>query len=142
MRSLFPSEHLTIAKVEKDELIETVKRVALVAERNTAVQLKFGDNQLVLDAGTGDEAQATEVIEAEITGDDLTTGFNPQFLLDGLTALDGEYIDLAFTQAEQAGRHLQHRRGRHRHVPLPADAASPPLLIPARTTPPAMRMVE
>ena len=101
VRSLFPSEHLTIAKVKKDELIETVKRVALVAERNTAVQLKFGDNQLVLDAGTGDEAQATEVIEAEITGDDLTTGFNPQFLLDGLTALDGEYIDLAFTQASK-----------------------------------------
>ena len=101
VRSLFPSEHLTIAKVTKDELIETVKRVALVAERNTAVQLKFGDNQLVLDAGTGDEAQATEVIEAEITGDDLTTGFNPQFLLDGLTALDGEFIDLAFTQASK-----------------------------------------
>jgi DNA polymerase-3 subunit beta len=101
VRSLFPREHLTIAKVKKDELIETVKRVALVAERNTAVQLKFGDNQLVLDAGTGDEAQATEVIEAEITGDDLTTGFNPQFLLDGLTALDGEYIDLAFTQASK-----------------------------------------
>jgi len=101
VRSLFPSEHLTIAKVRKDELIETVKRVALVAERNTAVQLKFADNQLVLDAGTGDEAQATEVIEAEITGADLTTGFNPQFLLDGLTALDGEYIDLAFTQASK-----------------------------------------
>ncbi len=101
VRSLFPSEHLTIAKVKKDDLIETVKRVALVAERNTAVQLKFADNQLVLDAGTGDEAQATEVIEAEITGDDLTTGFNPQFLLDGLTALDGEYIDLAFTQASK-----------------------------------------
>lgn len=101
VRSLFPSEHLTIAKVKKDELIETVKRVALVAERNTAIQLKFADNQLVLDAGTGDEAQATEVIEAEITGDDLTTGFNPQFLLDGLTALDGEYIDLAFTQASK-----------------------------------------
>ena len=101
VRSLFPSEHLTVAKVKKDELIDTVKRVALVAERNTAVQLKFGDNQLVLDAGTGDEAQATEVIEAEITGEDLTTGFNPQFLLDGLTALDGEYIDLSFTQASK-----------------------------------------
>ena len=101
VRSLFPSEHLTVAKVKKDDLVETVKRVALVAERNTAVQLKFADNQLVLDAGTGDEAQATEVIEAEITGEDLTTGFNPQFLLDGLTALDGEYIDLSFTQASK-----------------------------------------
>src|SRR5688572_22575550 len=99
VRSLFPSEHLTVAKVNKAELIDTVKRVALVAERNTAVQLKFGDDQLVLDAGSGDEAMATEAIDAEITGEPLTTGFNPQFLLDGLTALDGEFIDLSFTQA-------------------------------------------
>ncbi len=99
VRSLFPAEHLTVAKVNKADLIETVKRVALVAERNTAVQMKFADNQIVLDAGSGDEAMATEAVDAEITGDDLTTGFNPQFLLDGLTAIDGEFVDLAFTQA-------------------------------------------
>jgi DNA polymerase-3 subunit beta len=99
VRSLFPAEHLTVAKVNKAELIETVKRVALVAERNTAVQMKFGDHQIVLDAGSGDEAMATEAVDADITGDDLTTGFNPQFLLDGLTAIDGEFVDLAFTQA-------------------------------------------
>jgi DNA polymerase III subunit beta len=99
VRSLFPSEHLTVSTVNRHELVETVKRVALVAERNTAVQLKFTDGQLVLDAGSGDEAQATEVIDVETTGDDLTTGFNPQFLLDGLTAIDGERVVLSFTQA-------------------------------------------
>ena len=99
VRSLFPSEHLTVARVNKQELIDTVKRVALVAERNTAVQLRFADGQLILDAGSGDEAQATEAIDAELTGEELTTGFNPQFLLDGLTAIDGESVDLAFTQA-------------------------------------------
>ncbi len=99
VRALFPAEHLTLAKVNKADLIETVKRVALVAERNTAVQLKFEDNSLVLDAGSGDEAQATEVIDAELTGEGLVTGFNPQFLLDGLSAIDGEVVDLAFTQA-------------------------------------------
>lgn len=97
VRSLFPAEHLTVAKVNKTELVDTVKRVALVADRNTAVQLRFADNQLVLDAGSGDEAQATEVIEAEINGDEIITGFNPQFLLDGLTAIDGERVDLSFT---------------------------------------------
>ncbi len=99
VRSLFPTEHLTVAKVAKAEFVDTVKRVALVAERNTAVQLKFSDNQLVLDAGSGDEAQATEVIEAAITGEEIVTGFNPQFLLDGLTAMDGEEVTLSFTQA-------------------------------------------
>ena len=65
VRSLFPSEHQTTALVDKAALIESVKRVALVAERNTAVQLAFSDGVLTLDAGSGDEAQASESIEAD-----------------------------------------------------------------------------
>ena len=59
-----PREHLTVAQVDKAALIESVKRVSLVAERNTAVQLAFSDGVLTLDAGSGDEAQASESIEA------------------------------------------------------------------------------
>jgi DNA polymerase-3 subunit beta len=101
VRSLFPAEHLTVAKVDKAALVESVKRVSLVAERNTAVQLAFSDGVLTLDAGSGDEAQASESIEADIDGDDITTGFNPQFLLDGLTAIDEAVVELGFTQASK-----------------------------------------
>jgi DNA polymerase III subunit beta len=101
VRSLFPSEHQTVAKVDKAALIESVKRVSLVAERNTAVQLAFSDGVLTLDAGSGDEAQASESIEATIDGADITTGFNPQFLLDGLSAIEESEVELAFTQASK-----------------------------------------
>lgn len=101
VRSLFPSEHLTKALVDKAALVESVKRVSLVAERNTAVQLKFSEGVLTLDAGSGEEAQASESIEADINGEELTTGFNPQFLLDGLTAIDEATVELAFTQASK-----------------------------------------
>jgi DNA polymerase-3 subunit beta len=101
VRSLFPSEHQTVATVDKGELIEAVKRVALVAERNTAVQLAFSDGVLTLDAGSGDEAQASESIQATINGEDITTGFNPQFLLDGLGAIEEPVVELAFTQASK-----------------------------------------
>ena len=101
VRTLFPNEHLTIARVDKASLIESVKRVSLVAERNTAVQLAFSDGVLTLDAGSGDEAQASESIEASVEGDDITTGFNPQFLLDGLTAIEEPVVELAFTQASK-----------------------------------------
>jgi DNA polymerase III subunit beta len=99
VRSLFPSEHQTLAKVDKAELIDSLKRVALVAERNTAVQLAFSDGTLTLDAGSGDEAQASESLEATIEGDDITTGFNPQYLLDGLQVIDESVVELAFTVA-------------------------------------------
>jgi DNA polymerase-3 subunit beta len=101
VRSLFPNEHQTVAKVDKAALIESVKRVSLVAERNTAVQLAFSDGVLTLDAGSGDEAQASESIEATIDGADITTGFNPQFLLDGLSAIEEAEVELAFTQASK-----------------------------------------
>jgi DNA polymerase-3 subunit beta len=99
VRSLFPSEHLTVARVDRSVLIDAVKRVALVAERNTAVQLSFTEGVLTLDAGSGEEAMASESIEAVVTGEDLTTGFNPQVLLDGLTALEAPVVELAFTTA-------------------------------------------
>ena len=101
VRTLFPNEHATIARVDKASLIESVKRVSLVAERNTAVQLAFSDGVLTLDAGSGDEAQASESIEASVNGEDITTGFNPQFLLDGLTAIEAPVVELAFTQASK-----------------------------------------
>jgi DNA polymerase-3 subunit beta len=101
VRSLFPNEHQTVATVDKAALIESVKRVSLVAERNTAVQLAFSDGVLTLDAGSGDEAQASESIEASIDGEDITTGFNPQFLLDGLSAIEEPVVELAFTQASK-----------------------------------------
>jgi DNA polymerase-3 subunit beta len=101
VRSLFPSEHLTVARVDKDTLVDSVKRVALVAERNSAVQLAFADNVLTLDAGSGEEAMASESIEAVVHGDDITTGFNPQFLLDGLQAISEPVVELAFTQASK-----------------------------------------
>jgi DNA polymerase-3 subunit beta len=101
VRSLFPNDLQTTALIDKAALVESVKRVALVAERNTAVQLAFDDGVLTLDAGSGDEAQASESIEAAITGEGLTTGFNPQFLLDGLTAIDQPVVQLGFTQASK-----------------------------------------
>lgn len=99
VRSLFPAEHLTVARVDRAVLTDAVKRVALVAERNTAVQLAFADGVLTLDAGSGEEAMASESIEANITGDGLTTGFNPGFLLDGLNAIEAPFVELGFTTA-------------------------------------------
>jgi DNA polymerase-3 subunit beta len=95
--SIFPSSADTESVIETAALIEAVKRVALVAERNTPVRLNFSDAQVTIDAGTGDGAQATEAVEAVLTGPDIEIAFNPQFLLDGLGALGTAYSRLSFT---------------------------------------------
>ena len=84
--------------VETAALVEAVKRVALVAERNTPVRLRFTDGQLAIEAGAGDDAQASEAVPCTMTGPELEIGFNPHFLLDGLGALGTSHCRLQFTQ--------------------------------------------
>jgi DNA polymerase-3 subunit beta len=120
VRRLFPDETPIHAVVAKGALTEAAKRVALVAERNTPIRLSFSEGQVVLDAGQGDDAQASEALEATLVGDDISVAFNPQFLLDGLGALDTPFVRLSFThpnkpveftgQDEQDGEDFQEYR--------------------------------
>ena len=86
-------------RIDTSALVHAVKRVALVAERNAPVRLTIAEGTVTLDAGNGEEAQASESIEAQLTGDPLTVGFNPTYLLDGLSAIGTPVAQLAFTQA-------------------------------------------
>ncbi len=97
-QALLPTHVNSVAEISTAQLAEAVKRVALVAERNTAVRLAFTPGELVLEAGTGDEAQAVEILEASYEGDDLSVAFNPQYLLDGLAAIDSDMARISFTE--------------------------------------------
>ena len=97
VRSLFPPETLTTARIDTAHFVEALKRVALVAERNTPVRLSFSEGELVLEAGASDEAQATESIDAQLKGDPIAIAFNPTYLLDGLSAIAAPVAVLNFT---------------------------------------------
>ncbi|QFG23153.1 DNA polymerase III subunit beta [Actinomadura sp. WMMB 499] len=96
-RSLLPSEYAGHAEIHTAPFIEAVKRVSLVAERNTPVRLSFRQGEVVLEAGTGDEAQAVEALEAELEGEDIDIAFNPGFLQEGLQAIGSDVARLSFT---------------------------------------------
>ncbi|MGH3446650.1 MAG: DNA polymerase III subunit beta [Nocardioidaceae bacterium] len=98
VRQLFPSSSEITAVVEVAPLVESVKRVSLVAGRNTAIRLGFTDGAVTLEAGNGEEAQATESIDGQLTGEDITIGFNPTYLIEGLTAVDGSHVHISMTE--------------------------------------------
>ncbi|MCW1248660.1 DNA polymerase III subunit beta [Acaricomes phytoseiuli] len=99
IRSLFPESTPIHAVVETSALIEAVRRVALVAERNTPVRLSFTEGQMSLDAGTGEAAQASEALEVSLTGEPITVAFNPHYLSEGLNAIESKYVRFSFTSA-------------------------------------------
>src|SRR5699024_10179810 len=94
---IFPTNSETDAVVDTEMLIEAVKRVALVTERNTPVRLRFTPDQLTIEAGTGDDAQASEAVEAAVDGPEIEVAFNPGYLLDGLGVLGTTFTRLSFT---------------------------------------------
>jgi DNA polymerase-3 subunit beta len=96
-RTLFPTEFASVAVIETAPFVEAVKRVALVAERNTPIRLSFTSGVLTLEAGSSDDAQAVERVDAQLDGDDISIAFNPTFLLDGLSAIDSPVAQLGFT---------------------------------------------
>jgi DNA polymerase-3 subunit beta len=100
-RSLLPSEWSSSAEVGVPALVEAVKRVALVADRNAPVRLEFADGSLALSAGGEDEGRAEENLEVTYEGEPITTAFNPQFLLDGLSALSSGTARLLFTASSK-----------------------------------------
>ncbi len=95
--SLLPTEFAATTLMATATLVEAVKRVSLVAARNTPVRLSFSTDTLELEAGGADEAQALERLETEYDGEPMTVAFNPGFLLDGLGAIDSDVARLAFT---------------------------------------------
>jgi DNA polymerase-3 subunit beta len=97
-RTLLPNEAASIALVETAMLADAVKRVSLVAERNTPVRLNFDGSEVVLRAGAGDDATANEAVECTVDGDALEIAFNPNYLLDGLAAIDSPIARFSFTQ--------------------------------------------
>ena len=96
-RHLLPAESTATAVIEVAKLLDSVRRVALVADKNIPLRLKFNGQSLHLEAGAGDDAQATEEIDISYTGEAIDIAFNPQFLTDGLNALGTTYVNMAFT---------------------------------------------
>jgi DNA polymerase-3 subunit beta len=97
-RSRFPAEFSHRADLPTGPFTEALKRVGLVAERNTPVRLSFGPGRVVLEAASGDEAHAVEALDAGFDGgENVPIAFNPQFLLDGLTAVGAVTARLQFS---------------------------------------------
>jgi DNA polymerase III subunit beta len=100
-RHLLPSESTADAIIEVAPFLDSVRRVALVTDKTVPLRLNFSNNTLQLEAGTGDEAQASEKLDINYKGEDINIAFNPTFLTDGLTAINTAFVHISFTGANK-----------------------------------------
>lgn len=92
-RRLLPEGYPNALTVDRESLIETVKRVGLLAQNNLPVKLRLSP-ELEISAHTPDVGEGQEVVEAEYQGESFVIAFNPQFLHDGASAIRTERVVL------------------------------------------------
>ena len=96
-RQLLTTDSAADVTIEVAPFLEAVHRVALVTDKTVPLRLEFKDGGVSLEAGAGEEAQATETIDVLLNGEPISIAFNPTFLTDGLQAVGTPFVQISFT---------------------------------------------
>lgn len=104
VKRLFPETVDNFAVINTGELIEAVRRVSLVLEREAALRFTFTIDGVTLEAIGSEQAQASETIDAHLSGGDTVVSLKPAFLLDGLGAVHSEFVRISFTKTENPNK--------------------------------------
>lgn len=104
VKRLFPEKVENYAVVNTADLVEATRRVKLVVEREAALRFTFANNSVTLEAIGGEQAQASETVDAVVNGPEVVVSLKPDFLLDGLGAVHSEFTRIGFTNLENPGK--------------------------------------
>jgi DNA polymerase-3 subunit beta len=91
-RQLLPEAYESRLTAPRQQLLDAVKRVGLLARDTSPVRLEFNALGVKLSSSSPDLGQAVEALEARYEGEDVTAAFNPTYLTDGLAAVTGEAV--------------------------------------------------
>jgi DNA polymerase III subunit beta len=93
-RQLVPETFDHELMLPREELLDVVRRVAVMAQRNTPLRLRFAEGELTVSAQTQDVGEARESLPVSFAGEPLEIGFNAEFLRDGVESVSGEQLRL------------------------------------------------
>lgn len=101
VRTLFPEAVEGHAIIDRQMMSDAIKRSKVVVEKNSSVRLSFTAEQLTIEAGQGDTAQASEALPVQLFGDEISLSFNPSYLSDGLGSISAKNVRLSYTQSSR-----------------------------------------
>jgi DNA polymerase-3 subunit beta len=93
-QQLLPEAYEHELRVSREELLEVVRRVGLLAQKNAPLRLRFSEGTLDVSAQTPDVGEASESLPIPFAGEPLEIGFNPEFFREGLESAESEELIL------------------------------------------------
>jgi DNA polymerase-3 subunit beta len=94
-RQLIPASHPNTLTVEREPLLDAIRRVKILAKDATPVRLQMGGDTLRLTAITQDVGNASEELDATYEGTELIVAFNPDYFAAGVEACSSDSITLS-----------------------------------------------
>jgi DNA polymerase III subunit beta len=91
-KQLLPETYEHELRLSRSELLDVVKRISLMAQKNAPLRMKFEEGQLEVSAETPDIGEASESLPVPFKGETLEIGFNPEFLTDGLDSAESDEL--------------------------------------------------
>lgn len=102
-KQLIPDTFDHEVAVDHDELLEAIRRIGLLAQKNAPLRLQFSNNNLTISAESQDVGKAHEAMPVQYSGDDVAIGFNPEFLEAGVAAVKESPVFLRFISPLRPG---------------------------------------
>jgi DNA polymerase III subunit beta len=93
-KQLIPETFDYEVSLPREELLDVVRRVSVMAQRNSPLRLRFAEGELTVSAQTQDVGEARESLPVSFSGEPLEIGFNAEFLRDGIESVAGEQLRL------------------------------------------------
>jgi len=93
-KQLIPESYDVVMSLPRGEVLDVVRRAAVMAQRNTPLRLRFAQGELAISAQSQDVGETRESLPAPYTGAPLEIGFNADFLRDGLEAVQADTVEL------------------------------------------------
>jgi len=119
-RQLIPAEYPNRLHVGKDSLLDALRRVRLLVRDNTTpVRLSMRPGGVDLTVVSQEVGDASETVDADFEGTDLTIAFNPSYLIDGVEAVAGDEVLLETVDATKPATVRAAERTDFRYLLMP-----------------------
>jgi len=94
-QQVVPEDRNHLAEVDREAMIRAIRRVSLLSsERSRAIKFNFSGDEVTVHINNPDLGTASEKVPANFSGDDLEVTFNARYMLDTLTSMDSEQVEL------------------------------------------------
>jgi DNA polymerase-3 subunit beta len=100
---VIPKSPPNVLIADRALLRQSLQRAAILSnEKYRGVRLQLASNSVVIQANNPEQEEAVETVEVEYSGDELEIGFNVNYLLDALGAVDGDQVSVGVSDADSS----------------------------------------